>query len=69
MAHPLHLFHFIRTPNFLPRLDVLIFSAISVSDVLIDVLNYLTIKISFLYSTTIYFILDTIVFNLNYNIK
>ena len=33
-------FFFIRTPNFLPRLDVLIFLAISASDVLIHVLNF-----------------------------
>ena len=44
--YALHFF-FIRTPNFLPRLDVLIFSAISASDVLNDVLNYMTIKIRY----------------------
>ena len=36
---------FIITPNFLPRLDVLIFLAISALDILIDVLKYLTIII------------------------
>ena len=36
----LHLF-FIRTPNFWPILDVLIFSAISASDILMDVFKYL----------------------------
>ena len=41
----IHLFYFIRTPSFPPSLDVLIFSAISASDVLIDVLNCLTTKI------------------------
>ena len=35
-----HLFFSKRTPNFSSRLDVLIFSAISASDVLNDVLNY-----------------------------
>ena len=62
-------FFFIRTPNFLPRLDVLIFSAISASNVLIDVLKYLTIKIRYLYSTTVYLLLNTIVFSLNYKMK
>ena len=60
---------FIRTPNFLPRLDVLIFSAISASNVLIDVLKYLTIKIRYLYSTTVYLLLNTIAFSLNYKMK
>ena len=68
-AADVHLFYFIRTPNFSPRLDVLIFSAISASDVLIDVLNYLTIKIRYLYSTTMYLILNITVFSLSYNIK
>ena len=40
-----HLFYFIRIPFFLPSLDLRIFSVISASDVLIDVFNYLTIKI------------------------
>ena len=64
-----HLFYFIRTPNFSPRLDVLIFSAISASDVVIDVLSYLTVKIRFLYSTTVYLILNTTVFSLSYIIE
>jgi len=64
-----HLFYFIRTPNFSPRLDVLIFSAISASNVLIDVLNYFTLKIKYLYSTTVYFILNITVFSLSYNMN
>ena len=64
-----HLFYFIRTPNFSPRLDVLIFSAISASDVLVDVLNYLTLKIGYLYSTTVCLILNTTIFSLSYNMK
>ena len=68
-GHPeIHLF-FIRTPNFLPRLDVLIFSAISASYVLIHVLKCLTIIIRNLYSTTVYLILNTTVFSLLYNMK
>ena len=39
----IHLF-FIRTPFFLPSLDVLIFLRISASYVLIDVLNYFYIN-------------------------
>ena len=62
-------FFFIRTPNFLPRLDVLIFSAISASNVLIDVLNYFTLKIKYLYSTTVYLILNITVFSLSYNMN
>ena len=62
-------FFFIRTPNFLPRLDVLIFLAISASNVLIDVLKYLTIKIRYSYSTTVYLQLNTIVFSLKFKIK
>ena len=62
-------FFYIRTPNFSPRLDVLIFSAISAPDVLIDVLNFLTIKIRYLHSITIYLMLNTTVFSLNYNTK
>ena len=62
-------FFFIRTPNFSPRLDVLIFSAISVSNVLIEVLNYFTLKIKYLYSTTVYFILNITVFSLSYNMN
>ena len=64
-----HLFYFIRTPNFSPRLDVLIFSAISASNCSYDVLKYLTIKIRYLYSTTVYLLLNTIVFSLNYKMK
>ena len=60
---------FLRTPYFSPRLDVLIFSAISASNVLIDVLKYLTIKIRYLYSTIVYLLLNTIVFSLNYKMK
>ena len=56
-------FFLIRTLNFSPRLDVLIFSAISASDVLIDVLNYLTTKKRYSYSTTVYLILNTTVFS------
>ena len=62
-------FFFIRTPNFSPRLDVLIFSAISASDVLINVFIYFSIKIVYLYSTTVHWILNKTVFSLRYNIK
>ena len=68
-SEPLHLFYFIRTPYFSPRLDVLIFSAISASDVLINVLNYLTVIIWYLRSTTAYLILNTTVFSLSYIIE
>ena len=53
----------------MPRLDVLIFSAISASNVLIDVLNYFTSKIKYLYSTTVYLILNITVFSLSYNMN
>ena len=62
-------FFFIRTPNFSPRLDVLIFSVFLASNVLIDVLKYLTIKIRYLYSITVYLLPNTIAFSLNYEIK
>ena len=62
-------FFFIRTPNFLPRLDVLIFSAISASKCSYDVLNYFTLKIKYLHSTTVYFILNITVFSLSYNMN
>ena len=65
----LHLFYFIRTPIFPLSLDVLIFSAISASDVLIDVLNHLTISIRYLYSSASYLMLNTTVFSLSYNMK
>ena len=65
----LHLFYFIRTPNFSPRLDVLIFSAISASKCSYDVLNYFTLKIKYLHSTTVYFILNITVFSLSYNMN
>ena len=69
IRNEVHFFFFIRTPNFLPRLDVLIFSAISASNVLIDVLKYLTVKMRYLYSTTVYLLSNTIVFSLNYKMK
>ena len=62
-------FFFIRTPNFSPRLDVLIFSAISASNVLIDVLNHFSLKVKYLYSTTVYLILNITVFSLSYNMN
>ena len=62
-------FFFIRTPNFSLRLDVLIFSVISASNVLNDVLNYFTLKIKYLYSTTLYLILNITVFSLSYNMN
>ena len=43
VSGPVHLF-FIRTPFFSLSLDVLIFPAISASDVLIDVLRYFCMK-------------------------
>ena len=60
---------FIRTPNFSPRLDVIIFSAISASKCSNDVLNYFTLKIKYLHSTTVYFILNITVFSLSYNMN
>ena len=53
-----HLFFSKRTPNFSSRLDVLIFSAISASDVLNDVLNYYS------YGITVYLILNTTILSL-----
>ena len=58
-------FFFIRTPNFSPRLDVLIFSAISASNVLFNVLNHYTLKMRYSYSTTVYLILNITVFSLS----
>ena len=48
-------------------IDVLIFSGISASNVLIDVLNYHTLKIKYLYNTTVYLIIDITFFSLSYN--
>ena len=42
---PMKYTFFARTQIFPPSLDVLIFSAISTLDVLIDILNYFTIKV------------------------
>ena len=64
-----HTLFFIRTPNFSPRLDVLIFSAISASNILIDILNYFTLKIKYSYILTVYLILKITVFNLRYNMN
>ena len=62
---------FIRTPNFSPRLDVLIFSlsAISALNILIDVLDYSTLRIKYLYRITVYLILNMTVFSLIYNMN
>ena len=65
----LYTFFFIRTPNFPPSLDVLIFSAISASDVIINVLNYLNIKTRYLFSTTVYLTLNTPDISRSYNMK